>query len=119
MTFGLELALVLAVLIGLSLGMLGGGGAIVTLPVLVYVAGIPPHKAGGMSVAVVGATNLIGSFVQYLCGHLHRQATFLLPVAELFLDISVVHQWSELVFYLSWYKHPKAVILPVHGESRP
>ena len=41
MTFGLALALVLAIVIGLSLGMLGGGGAIVTLPVLVYVAGIP------------------------------------------------------------------------------
>lgn len=41
------------------------------------------------------------------------------PVAELFLHISVVHQWSELVFYLSWYKHSKAVILPVHDESRP
>jgi hypothetical protein len=77
MTFGLELALVLAVLIGLSLGMLGGGGAIVTLPVLVYVAGIPLHKAVGMSIAVVGATSLIGSFVQYLRGHFHAQATLL------------------------------------------
>lgn len=29
------------------------------------------------------------------------------PVAELFLHLSVVHQWSELVFYLSWYKATK------------
>jgi uncharacterized membrane protein YfcA len=77
MTFGLALALVLAILIGLALGMLGGGGAIVTLPVLVYVAGIPPQKAVGMSLAVVGATSLIGSGVQYLRGHFHVQATLL------------------------------------------
>lgn len=41
------------------------------------------------------------------------------PVAELFLHISVVHQWSELVFYFSWYKRPKAAILPLHEGSRP
>ena len=69
MTFGLAMALVLAILIGLSLGMLGGRGAIITLPVLVYVAGIPTQQAVGMSIAVVGATSLIGSVVQYLRGH--------------------------------------------------
>jgi hypothetical protein len=80
MTFGLALALVLGVVIGFSLGLLGGGGAIVTLPVLVYVAGIPLQKAVGMSIAVVGATSLIGSFVQYLRGHFHVQATLLLAL---------------------------------------
>ena len=77
MTVGLVLALGLAILIGLSLGMLGGGGAIVTLPVLVYVAGIPTPQAVGMSIAVVGTTSLIGSVVQYLRGHFHVQATLL------------------------------------------
>jgi uncharacterized membrane protein YfcA len=77
MTLGLALALVLAILIGSSLGMLGSGGAIVTLPVLVYVAGIPTQKAVGMSIAIVGATSFIGSFVQYLRGHFHVQATLL------------------------------------------
>lgn len=77
MTWGLALALVLALVIGLSLGLLGGGGAIVTLPVLVYVAGIPTQQAVGMSMAVVGATSLIGGVVQYLRGHVHVQATLL------------------------------------------
>ncbi len=77
MTWGLALALVLALVIGLSLGLLGGGGAIVTLPVLVYVAGIPTQQAVGMSMAVVGATSLIGGVVQYLRGHVHVQATWL------------------------------------------
>jgi uncharacterized protein len=77
MTWGLASALVLAIVIGVSLGLLGGGGAIVTLPVLVYVAGIPTQQAVGMSLAVVGATSLIGSVVQYLRGHVHVQATLL------------------------------------------
>ncbi len=41
----LTLALALAVAIGLSLGVMGSGGSIVTLPVLVYVAGIPAQTA--------------------------------------------------------------------------
>ena len=55
----LGLALALAVLIGVSLGLLGSGGSIVTLPVLVYVAGIPAHQAVGMSLAIVGGTSAI------------------------------------------------------------
>ena len=38
------LVVVLAVLVGLSLGLLGGGGSILTVPLLAYVAGLPkPH----------------------------------------------------------------------------
>jgi hypothetical protein len=48
------IALLLAVLIGVSLGALGSGGSIVTLPILVYVAGVAPKAAVGMSMAIVG-----------------------------------------------------------------
>jgi uncharacterized membrane protein YfcA len=44
----LSLALTLAALIGLSLGLLGSGGSIITLPVLVYVARIPTVRSGVM-----------------------------------------------------------------------
>jgi uncharacterized membrane protein YfcA len=59
----LVLALFLALLIGLSLGLLGSGGSIITLPVLVYVAGIPPHQAVAMSLVVVGGTSLVGALI--------------------------------------------------------
>ena len=59
----LILALILALLIGLSLGLLGSGGSIITLPVLVYVAGIPAHEAVGMSLVVVGGTSAVGSLL--------------------------------------------------------
>jgi len=77
MTLALVFALVLAVLIGLALGLVGGGGAIVTLPVLVYVAGVTPQTAVGMSIAIVGATSLVGGCVQYLRGRIHPRATLL------------------------------------------
>jgi uncharacterized protein len=57
------LALVLAALVGLCLGLLGSGGSIVTLPVLVYVARVPAHQAVGMSLVIVGATSAVGSLV--------------------------------------------------------
>jgi len=52
------LGLVLSAGIGLSLGLIGGGGSIITVPVLVYVLGVEPHRAIAMSLAVVGSTAL-------------------------------------------------------------
>lgn len=51
----------LSVGIGVSLGLIGGGGSIVTVPVLVYVLGVAAHEAVAMSLAVVGTTSLIGA----------------------------------------------------------
>jgi len=50
-------AAILALLIGVSLGLLGGGGSILTLPVLVYVVGIAPKDAIATSLLVVGFTS--------------------------------------------------------------
>jgi uncharacterized membrane protein YfcA len=50
------LALVLAVGIGVSLGLLGGGGSILTLPILVYVLGMEAKLAIATSLLVVGVT---------------------------------------------------------------
>ena len=59
-------ALLLAGLVGLSLGLLGSGGSIVTLPVLVYVASIPANQAVGMTLVIVGGTSALGSLVHLL-----------------------------------------------------
>jgi len=75
---GGHIALVLALLIGVALGALGGGGSIVTLPILVYAAGIPPKSAVGMSMAIVGGTSLLGSYFHWRVGN------FLLKPALLF-----------------------------------
>jgi hypothetical protein len=55
------LAWVGAVAIGLSLGLLGSGGSIITVPVLVYLVGQPEKVAIAGSLGVVGAIALIGA----------------------------------------------------------
>lgn len=67
MMFGQAAAMALAVLVGMSLGALGSGGSIITIPVLVYVAGVPAADAVGLSLAIVGATSLVGAVL-----HLQR-----------------------------------------------
>ncbi len=49
-----------AVLIGISLGLIGGGGSILTVPVLVYLLGIDAVLATGYSLFIVGVTSLVG-----------------------------------------------------------
>lgn len=54
----LILTAALAVVIGLALGLLGGGGSILTVPLLVYVAGMAPKPAIASSLFIVGTTAL-------------------------------------------------------------
>ncbi|MFI7434138.1 TSUP family transporter [Micromonospora haikouensis] len=60
MTGSLALTVGLAVLIGVSLGLLGGGGSILAVPLLVYVADLPAKEAIATSLLVVGATSAVG-----------------------------------------------------------
>lgn len=61
MTVTLVAALLLSVLIGLSLGLLGGGGSILTVPILTYVAGMNPKEAIAASLFVVGVTSAVSA----------------------------------------------------------
>jgi uncharacterized protein len=65
----LPLGLALAALIGLSLGLLGGGGSILTVPVLVYVLGVAAKPAIAMSLPVVGITSLVGAALHWRLGN--------------------------------------------------
>ena len=61
-------ALVGALLIGLSLGLLGSGGSILTVPVLVYLLGEPPKQAIAESLLIVGGIALLGAVPYALRG---------------------------------------------------
>ncbi len=71
------LGLILALGIGISLGLLGSGGSIITLPVLVYVAKVPTSQAVPMSLAVVGGTTLVASIFNARSGQIHGKAALL------------------------------------------
>jgi uncharacterized protein len=71
------LALVLGGLIGLSLGMLGGGGSILTVPALVYVLGQDPHAAVSASLIIVGLNAVTGAWFHRRAGHVRLKAAAL------------------------------------------
>ncbi len=52
-------------LIGISLGLIGGGGSILTVPVLVYLFGVDPVLATAYSLFIVGSTSLVGALPKY------------------------------------------------------
>lgn len=56
----LALGALVATLIGVTLGLLGGGGSILTLPLLLYVLDLEPKAAIAGSLFVVGVTSLVG-----------------------------------------------------------
>jgi uncharacterized membrane protein YfcA len=64
----LALAALLSLVIGVVLGMLGGGGAILTLPMLVYAVRLEPRTAIATSLFVVGATSVAGTIVHARAG---------------------------------------------------
>jgi uncharacterized membrane protein YfcA len=59
----LWLAILLIAAMGLVLGLLGGGGSILTVPILVYVLGVEAHAAISLSLILVGSTALVGAFL--------------------------------------------------------
>ena len=71
------IALALAALVGVSLGLLGGGGSILTVPILTYVLGMPPREAIAASLFIVGATSA-GSMIGHAKAHRVRWKTGLL-----------------------------------------
>ena len=54
--------------IGVVLGLIGGGGSILTLPVLVYLFAISPASAVSYSLFIVGSTSLVGAYNSYRKG---------------------------------------------------
>jgi uncharacterized membrane protein YfcA len=65
----LVVAVVAGLLIGLSLGALGGGGSVLAVPVLVYALGQSASQATTGSLVVVGATSLVGAVTARRAGN--------------------------------------------------
>lgn len=67
----LALDVLLGFAIGLSLGLLGGGGSILTVPALVYLVGLSPQAAVTASLVIVGANSAMGAFMHRSQGTLN------------------------------------------------
>jgi len=69
------------VLVGIVLGLIGGGGAILTMPILVYLFQVPPVLATSYSLCIVGLASVIGVWRYHLQGLVEYKTafTFLFP----------------------------------------
>ncbi|HAF78325.1 MAG TPA: sulfite exporter TauE/SafE family protein [Maribacter sp.] len=69
-----------ALLIGLVLGLIGGGGSILTVPILVYALALNPVIATAYSLFVVGATSLIGAIKNMMKGMVDYRTAIIFAV---------------------------------------
>ncbi|MGF1457867.1 MAG: sulfite exporter TauE/SafE family protein [Leptolyngbyaceae cyanobacterium] len=61
----------LAVCIGISLGLIGGGGSILAAPVLIYIMAVPAKSAFAMTLVIVGVASLIGAIPHWRQGNVN------------------------------------------------
>lgn len=78
------IALFLAVLVGLSLGLIGGGGSILAVPILKYVVGVTAKEAIAMSLFIVGIVSIVGLIPHW------QQKNVNLPVAVSFIPPAMI-----------------------------
>lgn len=83
MSSGLILAMILAVGIGFSLGLLGGGGTILAVPLLTYVAGFPAHEAIASSMFIIGITSAVSVIPHARRGNVQWRTGFLFGAAAM------------------------------------
>ena len=75
------IVVLLAVFVGISLGLLGGGGSILTLPLLVYVAGMETKEAIATSLLVVGVTSAVAAISHARAGRVQWRTGLLFGAA--------------------------------------
>ncbi len=100
-----------AILIGLTLGLIGGGGSILTVPILVYIFGVLPVPATAYSLFVVGLTALVGSatFMKKDLVDYKTAAVFALPafIAVFATRKFIIPSIPELIFTVGEFEFTK------------
>jgi uncharacterized membrane protein YfcA len=75
------LAVLFGCVVGFALGLTGGGGGVLAVPLLVYGLGLPPREAVGVSLAAVGGTALFGVLPRWRKGLVEVRTGLLFAVA--------------------------------------
>lgn len=77
----LWLSLIFGAVVGLSLGLTGGGGAIFAVPLLVYGLGVNAREAVAISLAAVGTTSFVGFLHRWKLGEVELRTGLLFAIA--------------------------------------
>lgn len=134
----LALALVFGAMVGVSLGLTGGGGSIIAVPLLVYGLAVPARDAVGVSLAAVGSTAMVGAAhrlwegeVELRTGLMFAAAGMLgaplgaflgrwVPETALLMLFAVLMFWVAVAMWRKAAKRPdEAGIVRAPGANRP
>lgn len=103
--------------IGISLGLIGGGGSILTVPVLVYLFGVNPVLATAYSLFVVGASSLVGAIPKYRQGLIHIKTAIIFGIPSILSVYAtrkfIVPQIPVELFSLGDFGVTKSVLMMV------
>ncbi|WP_418263227.1 sulfite exporter TauE/SafE family protein [Flavobacterium faecale] len=106
-----------SIIIGLSLGLIGGGGSILTIPILVYLFKVDPELATSYSLFIVGTTALFGGYSHFKLGNLNIKTAlyFALPsvVSILIIREVIFPQIASTIFTVASYAVSKDLLIMI------
>ncbi len=106
-----------ALLIGISLGLIGGGGSILTVPVLVYLFRVQPVMATAYSLFIVGSTSLVGAFPKYKEGLINMRTAIIFGIPSIAAVFAtrkfIVPLIPDSLFYIGGLEITKGLLMMV------
>jgi uncharacterized protein len=106
-----------SIIIGISLGLIGGGGSILTIPILVYLFKVNPEQATSYSLFIVGLTSIFGSYNHYKMGNLKLKSAlyFAIPsvISILIIREVIFPQIAATLFSVASYSVSKDFLIMI------
>lgn len=106
-----------SIIIGISLGLIGGGGSILTVPILVYLFLINPEIATSYSLFIVGTTAMVGSYRHYKLGNLKIKSAFYFAfpsvISLLLARKLIVPKIPDLLWHIQGFEISKNFLIMV------
>ncbi len=105
----------LAALVGVSLGLIGSGGSILTVPILVFVMGINPVLATAYSLFIVGLTALVGGFQNAMQGKVDFKTAIIFGIPSI-IAVYITRLWvlpliPDTIFEINDWELTKSIAL--------
>jgi hypothetical protein len=104
-----------SIIIGVSMGLIGGGGSILAVPILVYLFKVPPEQATSYSLFIVGITAMIGSFNHYKLSTLKIKPALVFAVPSilslLFTRKIILALLPEILFSINSFNFTKNILI--------
>lgn len=106
-----------SVLMGLALGLVGGGGSILTVPILVYIFNVDPVLSTAYSLFVVGLTSAVGSYSHFRKGNVHWKTALIFGAPSILAVFSVrkfvIPNIPDLIFRIGDFEVSKSLAILV------